>query len=89
MKKKPSAKTKNLKLAKALKAHHKAIAQEKISTDPDYVCAPKHRNSLATLIERYPNGAPDSVIAKVLLIKPEQVKAMFEKILLKLKENYK
>jgi hypothetical protein len=87
MKKNKRTKT-NPKISKALKARHKAASQEKIATDPDYICAPKHNNSLATLIERYPNGAPDSVIARVLRIKPEQVKAIFEKILTKLKESY-
>ncbi len=83
-----SKRIKNHKISKALKARHRAIVQEKILSDPDYVHSPKHNNSLATLIERYPNGAPDSVIAKILRIKPDQVKTIFEKILTKLKESY-
>jgi hypothetical protein len=37
-----------------------------IINDADYICSPKFNNSLKELLKRYPDGAPDRLIARVL-----------------------
>ncbi len=81
--------TKNPKISKALKNRHKARVQEKLNTDPDYIYSKKFSNSLTAIIEKYPDGVPDTIIAKVLKIKPTQFNIVFDRILEKLKENLK
>jgi hypothetical protein len=50
-----------------------AQAKALLDQDPDFVVAKRHDYSLAKLIERYPDGCPDRLIAAVLLMTEDDV----------------
>jgi hypothetical protein len=41
------------------------------------------------MLERYPNGVPDRIIAQALLISETEVEEMYQKIIVKLKDKMK
>lgn len=61
--------------------------KKRIATDPDFVFFPRFDNSLKKLKERYPQEAPDKIIAVALMIPEEEVEAMWEKIVATCKTN--
>ncbi len=61
-----------------------AEAKEKLDTDDDFVYLKRFEYSLAKLLERYPEGCPDKVIAKALMIPEEEVEQLYQKIAKKL-----
>lgn len=56
-----------------------------ISTDPDFVYLKRYEYSMAKLMERYPDGAPDHTIAKALMITVEDVERVYQDIVLRLR----
>lgn len=58
-----------------------------LCTDPDYIYCPRFDYSLAKLMERYPDGAPDRLIAQVLLITEEEVEASYQTVVMKLRKT--
>lgn len=62
-------------------------ARKKVQTVPDFVNSKRHDYSLKKLEERYPDGAPDNVVASALMIEEEQVEPEFEKVVVKLRET--
>jgi hypothetical protein len=57
-----------------------------LNTDDDFVAIKRFDFSLARLLERYPDGAPNSVIASALMIDEEDVEPLYESIVNKLRE---
>lgn len=58
-----------------------------IETLPDYVNIKRFDYSLEKLLDRYPNGAPDRVIAQALEMSEDEVKQLYEQALEKLKKE--
>lgn len=51
-----------------------------LATDPDYILTKRFGFSLKRLLERYPDGAPDSVIAVALGISEAEVERRYQNI---------
>ncbi len=67
--------------------------QHKLDNDPDFIFSSKYNNSIQKIIdkhplEKYPNGVPDKLIAKVLKMEsPEEVEATYQCIIKKLRNK--
>lgn len=57
----------------------------KLLKDPDYILTRRFENSVEKLVERYPDGAPDRVIAQALGVEEEEVEPMYQEIINKLR----
>lgn len=57
-----------------------------LNTDEDFIAIKRFDFSLSQLLERYPEGAPDSVIASALMIEEDEVALLYESIVDKLRE---
>jgi hypothetical protein len=55
-------------------------ARRKLNEEPDFVNAKRYDYSLAQLEERYPDGAPDNIIASALMIEEEEVEKAYDKV---------
>jgi hypothetical protein len=62
-------------------------ARKKVNEDPDFVNSKRYDYSLQKLEERYPDGAPDNVIANALMIEEKEVEPEFDKVVVKLREK--
>ncbi len=60
-------------------------AKRQIETDPDYIYMKRFEFSLKKLIERYPEGCPDKVIAQALLISEPEVEELYQKAITRLR----
>ncbi len=60
-------------------------ARKKLNTEPDFVNAKRYEYSLTQLEERYPDGAPDNVIATALMIPEDQVEVELGKVVVKMR----
>lgn len=67
----------------------KEIEESMIDTDPDYIASKRFDYSLGKLLERYPDGCPDRVIAAVLLIEEREVEQYYTRIVEKLRRMMK
>lgn len=61
--------------------------RRKLVHEPDYVFLKRFDFSLAKLVEKYPEGVPDRVIAQGLLLTEEDVREIYEHIVLKLRRT--
>jgi len=61
-------------------------ARKRLNEEPDFVNAKRYEYSLAQLEERYPDGAPDNIIANALMIDEEEVEAEYGKVVEKLRD---
>jgi hypothetical protein len=61
--------------------------KDKINTEPDYIYSKRFDFSLKKLIDRYPEGAPNRVIAQVLQMTEEEVEVLYQQLLTKLREK--
>jgi hypothetical protein len=61
--------------------------KRKILEDEDFIDYPKFKNSLSKLIEKYPDGVSDEVIAKVLNITPEEVEKIYNSSIQKIQKS--
>lgn len=61
------------------------ITQERLETDPDFILIRRFDYSLKKLVERYPDGAPDRIIAQALGIEEHEVQEIYRGVVLKLK----
>lgn len=60
-------------------------AQRKLETDEDFVCLKRFDYSLRKVVERYPDGCPDRVIASALMLSEEELAEVYETIVSKLR----
>lgn len=61
--------------------------KDKIDNDPDFINIKRFDYSLKKLLDRYPDGVPDRIIAQALAMEPEEINKLFENILVKLREK--
>lgn len=64
-------------------------AKKRIETDADFIYCKRFNNSLEQCIDRYPDGAPDKVIAQSLMMTEEEVKEVTEATVEKLRKIMK
>lgn len=57
----------------------------KIREDPDFINIKKFDYSLVKLLERYPDGVPDRVMAQALMIIEEDIEQIWDGIVSKLR----
>lgn len=58
-----------------------------IDLDPDFIAIKRFDFSLKKALERYPDGAPDKVIAQALNMSEEELKVLYESVLEKLRKK--
>jgi len=63
--------------------------KDKILNNPDYIYAPRYKNSLKNIIESNPEGLDNKAIAKVLLITEEEVEQLYAKAVVSLQKALK
>lgn len=63
-----------------------AEIQELLYTNEGFVNAKRFDNSIERLEERYPDGAPDHVVAAALLLTEEEVDVEYGRIVIKLRD---
>ena len=69
------------------KKKSKEDIKELIRTDEDFIYCPRLGNSLSKLIDKNPDGVDDERIAKVLLLKEDEVKGLFASAIKKIRES--
>jgi hypothetical protein len=60
--------------------------KRKIAEDPDFVNIKRFDYSLEKLLERYPDGAPNRVIAHALCIAEDEVEELYRQAVAHLRE---
>jgi hypothetical protein len=60
-------------------------AKKRVETDPDYIALGRFDYSLEKLLERYPDGCPDRIIAAALLIGEHEVEELYQKAIARLR----
>lgn len=63
--------------------------RRRIETERDFIAIARFDFSLAKLEERYPNGAPNKVIASALKMSEDEVEAAYNSAVLKLRAAMK
>ena len=61
-------------------------AHNKIKNEPDFVNIRRFAYSLSNVRTRYPDGAPDHIVATALMIPEAEVTATYERIVNRLRE---
>lgn len=64
-------------------------AKLRVAEEADFVYLKRFDFSLAKLVERHPVGVPDRVIAAALMVTEDDVRDMYEDIVLKLRRAMK
>lgn len=59
----------------------------KLLTDPDFINLARFNFSLKEALARYPEGLPDNLIARALMINEEEVQARYDTIVNTLREK--
>lgn len=59
----------------------------RVATEPDFVNLKRYSYSLEKVLDRYPDGAPDRLIAQALCMSEEEVEELYEEVVLKLREE--
>ena len=63
------------------------MAEDKLDTDPDFILLARFDNSLAKALERYPDGAPNHVIARALGVSEDELERRYQAIVAKLRSK--
>lgn len=58
-----------------------------IESEEDYIYLKKYDFSLKKLLERYPDGCPNRIIAQALLMSEDDIEELYEQIVEKLKQR--
>lgn len=61
------------------------VAKIRVANDEDFVWSKRYGFSLAEVVERYPDGCPDHVVAQVLLVTEEEVEGWYQRVVRKLR----
>ena len=59
--------------------------RKKLLTDRDFIALKRFDFSLAKVIEKYPNGVPDKLIAAALLMSEEEVEELYQRVVQKMR----
>jgi DNA-binding NarL/FixJ family response regulator len=62
-------------------------ARLKAKQDPDFINLKRFDYSIEKLLERYPEGAPNKLIAQGLMLSEDEVDTIFNNIILKLRHS--
>lgn len=60
-----------------------------IENDPDFIASKRYNYSLKMLLERYPEGCPDRIVASALQLEEEEIDAIYQEIVKKLRKAMK
>lgn len=60
-------------------------AKKKIAEDPDFVYLKRFDFSLNKLLQRYPDGCPDRIIANALMVPEAEVEELYQSAVAKLR----
>jgi hypothetical protein len=60
-------------------------ARARIINEPDFVNLPHFDFSLSKVLDKFPDGAPDVIVAKALMITEDDVSVQYEQIVRKLR----
>lgn len=61
--------------------------KRKMDDDEDYIDYPKFKNSIKKLIDKYPDGVDNEVIAKVLNLTVEEIEEDYASAIKKLQDS--
>jgi|WetSurMetagenome_2_1015567.scaffolds.fasta_scaffold1018889_2 hypothetical protein len=61
--------------------------KEKILHEEDFVAIKRYNNSLTKLLERYPNGCPEHIVAQALEITDKEVEENYQRIIACIRSN--
>lgn len=61
--------------------------RKKLLTDRDFIALKRFDFSVTKLVEKYPNGVPEKLIAAALLMTEEEVEEMYQKVVAKLRRK--
>ncbi len=56
-----------------------------IYTDKDFIPMRRSGYSVTTLVERYPEGVPDHIVAKALMMNEDDIEPEYQRIVAKLR----
>jgi hypothetical protein len=62
-------------------------ARKRLYNDPDFIALKRFGYSLKNLLDRYPDGCPDRIIASALMITEDDVATIYEQIIQKLRDR--
>lgn len=65
------------------------LVLDKIVNEEDFIAIKRFDYSLNKMLERYPNGVPDRIIAQALLMDEEEVEELYQRVIVKLRERMK
>jgi hypothetical protein len=60
-------------------------AKRRVETDPDFIYLKRFDFSMKLLLERYPDGCPDKVIASALMLPEHEVEELYQKAIARLR----
>lgn len=61
--------------------------KRRIQEDPDFVFLKRFDYSLQKLLERYPEGCPERIIANALMLTEEDIDILYDKLVIKLRNS--
>lgn len=64
-------------------------AKQKVASDEDFVFLKRFDYSLKELVAKHPGGVPDRVIAAALMVTEEDVRDLYDEVILKLRRAMK
>jgi hypothetical protein len=59
--------------------------RQRLRREPDFIALPRFNYSLASLVERYPDGVPEKLVAEALDMTEEDAQILFESAVKKLR----
>lgn len=74
-------------MAKKPRRKYQRDRGQKLKTEPDYIVAPNHGDSLTKVMATHPEGVSDKMICRALLLTQAELDTLFAGILVKLKDN--
>lgn len=57
---------------------------DRVAVNEDFIALKRYDYSMKKLLERYPEGCPDRVIASALMMTEEEVEEAYQKVVVKL-----
>jgi hypothetical protein len=63
--------------------------RKKIESEPDFVNLKRYDFSLEKLLDKFPDGVPNKMIAQALLMTEEEVEKIYQQVVLKLRKEMK
>lgn len=63
--------------------------RRRIELDPNFVNVKRFDYSLNKVLDRYPDGVPNKVIAQALMMQEEEIEEIYQRIVLKLRSALK